>query len=430
MAGVMRGLFEDLQWRGLVHQLTDAETLPRLLDEDVLVAYIGFDPTADSLHIGHLLQLCLLRRIQEAGHRPIALVGGGTGMVGDPSGRSDERSLLTPEQLEVNKAGMCAQLERFLDFGAGPNPAILADNADWLAETRLLDFLRDVGKLFTVNEMVRKEAVRARLEEREHGISFTEFSYMLLQAWDFLQLFDRYECRLQLGGSDQWGNITEGVDLIRRRRNAEAFGLTSPLVTKADGTKFGKTESGNVWLDPARTSHYQFFQYWIRTSDAEVGSYLRTFTFLDRPAILELDRATASHPERREAQRILAREVTALVHGADAAAQAERAAAVLFTEAVTELDEAALDIGLAGAPSTAVRAGDLDRGLSVVDALVMTGLASSKGEARRALQGGGVYVNNVRVPVDRSLSASDLLPGGRILLRRGRAEHHVLVVKK
>src|SRR5580704_3319544 len=292
----MSSLLDDLRWRGLIHQMTDPEALPKLLDTDSLVAYIGFDPTADSLHIGHLLQICLLRRLQLAGHRPIALVGGGTGMIGDPTGKSDERNLLTPEDLEHNKVGIQAQLERFLDFGT--SGAILEDNATWLGAVPLLEFLRDVGKQFTVNEMSRKDSVRSRLETREQGISFTEFSYMLLQAWDFLQLFDRYGCRLQMGGSDQWGNITEGVDRVRRRRETQAFGLTAPLVTKADGTKFGKTEAGAVWLDPAKTSPYQFFQYFIRTADAEVGAYLRYFTFLDREAIEALDRSVVAHPEQ------------------------------------------------------------------------------------------------------------------------------------
>jgi tyrosyl-tRNA synthetase len=422
----MGGLFDELQWRGLVHQTTDPVVLPKLLNQDVLVGYIGFDPTADSLHVGHLLQLTLLRRLQEAGHRPIALLGGGTGMIGDPSFKSDERVLLTPTQLEANKVGIRAQLERFLDFG--PRGALLEDNAEWLGTVGLLDFLRDVGKLFSVNEMVRKESVRARLEGREQGISFTEFSYMLLQSWDFLQLFDRHGCRLQLGGSDQWGNITEGVDLIRRKRDVQAFGLTSPLITKSDGSKFGKTESGNVWLDPRRTSPYEFFQYWIRTSDAEVGSYLRYFTFLDHEAIEELDRATASRPERREAQRVLAREVTASVHGAEEAARAERAALVLFTPQVTELDEETLATTLADAPSAPVGAAELDAGLPLVDALFRTGLATSRSEARRQVRSGGISINNVRESAeDRRLGRADALHGRYILLRHGHTQS-VLVV--
>jgi tyrosyl-tRNA synthetase len=422
------GLFDDLQWRGLVHQMTDPEALPKLLNQDRVIAYIGFDPTADSLHIGSLLQICLLRRLQQAGHRPIALVGGGTGMIGDPSGRTDERSLLTPAQLATNKDAIRAQLERFIDFGSGEGGAILVDNAEWLGSVPLLEFLRDVGKLFTVNEMVRKESVRSRLESREQGISFTEFSYMLLQAWDFLQLFDRFDCRLQMGGSDQWGNITEGVDLIRRRRESQAFGLTSPLVTKVDGTKFGKTASGNIWLDARRTSPYQFFQYWINTSDAEVGAYLRYFTFLPQAEILALDEATGSHPEQRQAQRVLAREVTTLVHGALEAQRAERAASVLFTAEIGSLDRETLTTALADADRTEVAASELAAGLPLVDALVRTGLASSKGEARRLLEGGGISVNNHREPGDRRLEPADALHGRFVILRRGQRAQHVLVV--
>ncbi len=422
----MSGLFEELRWRGLVHQMTDPEALPKLLDQDRLTAYIGFDPSADSLHLGHLLQITLLRRVQQAGHRPIALVGGGTGMIGDPTGKSDERALLSPEQLEANKAGIRAQLERFIELGGAG--AILEDNATWLGPARLLEFLRDVGKQFTVNEMIRKESIRARLEAREQGISFTEFSYMLLQAWDFLQLFDRYGCRLQMGGSDQWGNITEGVDLIRRRREAQAFGLTSPLVTRADGVKFGKTESGTVWLDARRTSPYALFQYLIRTTDAEVGAYLRYFTFLGRQAVEAMDSAVAAHPERREAQRTLAREVTTLVHGAEEAARAERASEALFSEEIIRLDEPTLAAALADAPTTVVGPDELDGRLSLVDALVRTGLAPSRGEARRQLQGGGVYINNRKQPADRPLTGDDALHRRFVVLRRGRASQHVLVI--
>jgi tyrosyl-tRNA synthetase len=430
METLMSGLFADLTWRGLVHQVTDSEALPKLLDGDSLVAYIGFDPTADSLHVGHLQQVCLLRRLQQAGHTAIALVGGGTGMIGDPGGKTDERVLLTPEQLEHNQAGVHAQLQRFLDFqatDAGHRAAILEDNARWLGEARLLDFLRDVGKLFSVNEMVRKDSVRLRLEGREQGISFTEFSYMLLQAWDFLQLYERYGCRLQLGGSDQWGNITEGVDLIRRRREVQAFGLTSPLITKADGTKFGKTESGAVWLDATRTSPYEFFQFWIRTADAEIGRYLRAFSFLDRSAIEALDEATATHPERRQAQRALARELTTMVHGEAETARAERAAEVLFTEEVATLDEATLAAALADAPSSPVAADELDgldgRQLLLSDALVRSGLAASKSDARRQVQGGGVYVNNRRQAEDRLIGRPDVIGGRFLILRRGRTQH-------
>jgi tyrosyl-tRNA synthetase len=421
-------LFDELSWRGLLHQLTDHETLPDRLDHDRMVLYIGFDPTAPSLHVGHFQQVCLLRRCQDAGHRPIALVGGGTGMIGDPSGKSEERNLLSPDELDANRAGIAAQLSQLLDFG-GADGAILADNADWLGTTPLLDFLRDVGKLFSVNEMIRKDAVRARLEGREQTLSFTEFSYVLLQAWDFLQLYDRYHCELQLGGSDQWGNITEGVDLIRRLRGEQAFGLTSPLVTKADGSKFGKTESGSVWLDPVRTSPYEFFQFWLRTADSEAGSYLRRFTFLPRARIEELDEATAAHPERRAAQRELAFEVTAMVHGGSEARRAEQAAAVLFTAEIATLDPQTLEAALADAPTLAVPRRAVEGELSVLDALVKSGLAESRGNARQLLSQGSVYLNGTRVPEDRALQLADALHGRWVVLRRGRSRQCVLVVE-
>jgi tyrosyl-tRNA synthetase len=370
------------------------------------------------------MQIILLRRLQQAGHTPIALLGGGTGMIGDPGGKTDERILLTPEQLAANAAGVKAQLEQYLDFA--PGGAIFEDNAAWLRETRLLEFLRDVGKHFSVNEMVRKDSVRLRLEAREQGISYTEFSYMLLQAWDFLQLYDRYGCRLQLGGSDQWGNIIEGVDLIRRRREVQAFGLTAPLITKADGTKFGKSESGTIWLDPDRTSPYQFFQFWIRTSDAEVGRYLRVFTFLDRPAIAALDEATAAEPARRQAQRVLARELTGMVHGEAEARRAERAAEVLFTEEVATLDEATLAAVLADAPTSPITVAELEAGLLLSDALVRTGLATSRSDTRRQIAAGGVYVDNRRQSEDRAIGHADVIGGRFVILRRGKTQQHVL----
>lgn len=422
----MPSLLDDLTWRGLVHQMTDSEAIPERLAAGPVVLYIGFDPTADSLHVGSLQQLVLLRRFQEAGHRPIALVGGGTGMIGDPSGKSEERQLLGVEELEANKAGIAAQMGRFLDIG--PGGAILADNSDWLAQANLLDFLRDVGKLFSVNEMVRKDSVKGRLEGREQGLSFTEFSYMLLQAWDFLELHDRHGCEMQLGGSDQWGNITEGVDLIRRRRGARAFGLTSPLVTKADGTKFGKTEAGNVWLDANRTSPYAFHQFWLRCSDADAGVYLRRFTFLPRERIEELDAATAAHPERREAQKALAHEITSMVHGPEETRRAEEAATVLFTDRIASLDAATLEGALADAPTTKVARASLETGMPVVDALTETGLASSRTDARNLLKQGSVYVNGQRSEEGRSLTVEDAIHGRWIVLRRGKANQHVLEV--
>jgi tyrosyl-tRNA synthetase len=421
------GLLADLTWRGLIHQTTDHETLPDRLDRPGTVLYAGFDPTADSLHIGHLQLILTLRRYQDAGHRPIALIGGGTGMIGDPSGKSEERNLLSQDQLDLNRAGIAAQLSRVIDFG-GDGGALLVDNSEWLGPVHLIEFLRDVGKHFSVNEMIRKDTVRNRLEGREQSLSFTEFSYVLLQAWDFLQLFDRYRCELQLGGSDQWGNIVEGIDLIRRLRGAQAFGVTSPLVTKADGQKFGKTETGTVWLDAERTTPYTFSQFWLRTSDADVGSYLRRFTFLPQQRIEELDGATAAHPERREAQRVLAAEVTALVHGRDEAERAERAAGVLFTEGVAGLDAATLESALAEAPSTKVTRDELAQGFDLVDALLRAELARSKREARTLLQQNAVSVNGVRASEGRSLTLDDVLHGRWIQLRKGRSQHVLLVV--
>ena len=422
----MASLSEDLEFRGLVHQTTDPDLLRRL-DEGGLTAYAGFDPSAPSLQLGNLVGVLNLVRLQRAGHRPIALAGGGTGMVGDPSGKSEERTLLTSDQLESNVAGIRAQLERFLDFDAG---ALMLDNAEWLWSVGLLEFLRDVGKHFTVNAMISKESVRARLEEREQGISYTEFSYMLLQAYDFLRLFDLHGCRLQLGGSDQWGNIVSGVELIRRVRGAEAHGLTTPLVTDEHGRKLGKTETGTVWLDAGLTSAYRLFQYLLNTPDERAGSYLRALTLLPRPRIEELDAATSEHPERRDAQRALAREVVTLVHGEGEADAAERAGRALFGEEVADLDEASLLAVFGEAPSTVVPRSALDGdGLSLVDALADCGLTSSRSAARKAVEQGGAYVNNRRAAgLDRRLTPADLLHDRYMILRRGRRDHHLLRV--
>jgi tyrosyl-tRNA synthetase len=424
----MSGLAEDLRFRGLIHQMTDP-SLEGRLDTDRLTAYTGFDPTADSLHVGHLLQVCNLRRLQLAGHQPIALAGGGTGFIGDPGGRSEERSLLSAESLRSNLQGIQHQLERFLDFApeAGDSQARLMNNADWLADMKLFDFLRDIGKHFTVNQMVAKDSVRSRMDRDGQGISFTEFSYMLLQAYDFLQLFDHCQCTLQLGGSDQWGNITMGIDLIRKVRHAEAWGLTTPLVLKADGTKFGKTETGTVWLDANRTSPYQLYQFFVRTEDAVVGSYLRYFTFLSHDEILALDQVTAEHPERREAQRELARRVCALVHGEQETERAEAAAAALFGGEVADLDERSLLDVFSDAPSTEIARRRLDgEGLSLVDLLVETG-AGSKSQARSFIEQGGAYVNNHReTEVGRTLTADDLVAGRYLVVRRGKKDYHLV----
>ncbi len=421
--------YMDLEARGLVHQATSEELLPLLRSESV-TTYIGFDPTADSLHVGSLLPVLALMRLQRAGHKPIAVVGGGTGMIGDPSGKSAERNLLTPEQIDANLAGQKRQLERFLDF-SGANAARVVNNLDWLGKLGLIGFLRDIGKHFSVNAMTQRDSVQLRLSGRDQGISFTEFTYALLQAIDFLELYDRYGCRLQMGGSDQWGNITDGCELIRRLRQGSAFGLTMPLVTKADGTKFGKSESGNVWIDAQRTSPFAFYQFWLNTTDADVVRSLRFFTFMDLEALDDVARKHATHPEQREAQRVLARQVTAMVHGDAALASAERATAVLFeggdlrTLSPTELGE-----GLGDAPRTKLSASELaGTGLDLPSALVRCGLAPSKGQARTAIEQGAVAINHELVKdATRMLTKRDLLADRFVVLRRGKKTYSLLDV--
>jgi tyrosyl-tRNA synthetase len=419
-------LSEDLRFRGVVHQVTDAELLARM-DSQRLTLYIGFDPSGASLHIGSLLQLVTLRRFQLAGHRPIALAGGGTGMIGDPSGRTaGERALLSLDELAARLDGIRPQLARFIDL----DDALVLDNSQWLAPLPLIGFLRDVGKHFTVNQMVAKESVRARFERPDQGISYTEFSYMLLQAYDFLRLHEDQGCDLQVGGSDQWGNITMGVELIRKLSGDTAYGMTTPLVTKADGTKFGKTEEGTVWLDPSMTSPYRFYQFLLQTADADAGAYLRYFTFLSHEEIESLDVETAQHPQRRSAQRALAREVCTLVHGEEQALAAERASEALFGEEIAELDEPALLDVMGEAPSSTLPRGALAAGkVSLVEAMAQSGLATSRSDARRTITQGGAYVNNRRVEdPERALSVEDLLHGRYVVLRKGRREYHLFDV--
>jgi tyrosyl-tRNA synthetase len=419
------GFVEELAWRGLIHQATD-EQLGALMQKEPFTLYCGFDPSANSLHVGHLLPLLGLVRAQRAGHRPVAVVGGATGMIGDPSGKSEERKLLDVETLERNVAGLRGQLRRFLDFDAGG--ARLVNNYDWFKDFGYLDFLRKVGKLFSVNAMLAKESVRARLEDREQGISYTEFSYMLIQAYDYLSLYEQHKCRLQIGGSDQWGNITLGIDLIRRMHQVEAYGITLPLVTNSSGQKFGKTEKGAVWLDAERTSPYELYQFLVQTDDRDVGKFLRYYTFLDEAAIRALEETVARAPEKREAQRVLAHEVTLLVHGAEETAKAERAAAALFSSELSALDAGAIEQVFKDAPSTAEAMSGLDgAGLGLVDALVRTGLSGGKGAARRDIEGGGIYVNDQKVTdVTRALTRADLLAGRYVVLRKGKKSHHLL----
>jgi tyrosyl-tRNA synthetase len=418
-------LFEELTWRGLRQEHT--EGLPDLLAKERLVAYIGFDPTAPSLHVGSLLTVLGLARLQKLGHTPIALVGGGTGMIGDPSGKSQERNLLAREQVEVNVGGIRRQLEQFLDFDAPRNAARVVNNADWLGTIDVLTFLRDTGKYFTVNYMLEKESVKRRLD-LEDGLSYTEFSYQVLQAYDFLQLFDNFNCVLQMGGSDQWGNITAGTELIRRLRGKRAHGLVWPLMKTAAGTKFGKTESGAVWLDASRTSPFRFYQFWLNTPDTDAVGYLKSFTFLERTVIDEAASEAARAPERRDAQRMLAREVTTLVHGAAAAARAAHASAVVFSDDIATLEVEDVLAVFEDVPSTELAAEEMaGAGVGLVDLLARVGLAPSKGEARRLVQSGGVYLNNRRASDPQARVTRELAIGGRLLvLRKGPREQRLV----
>jgi len=424
-------VFDEFEWRGMVYDATPG--LRELLGQEKVTTYIGFDPTAASLHVGSLLPILGLARLQRLGHSPIAIAGGGTGMIGDPSGKTQERQLLSKEKIEENLRGIKGQLARFLDFEAKENPARIVNNADWLAVIPMVDFLRDVGKHFTVNSMLAKESVKRRLES-EDGISFTELSYMLLQAYDFLVLYDRYGCRLQMGGSDQWGNILAGADLIRRLRGGGseeklAHGLVFPLVTSAAGVKFGKTEAGTIWLDPALTSPFRFYQFWINTDDRDVLTYLKFFTWLTRDEIAELEEKVRTAPQEREAQKRLAHEVTRMVHGEDALAKAERASAVLFGAEVSALEPREVRDIFADVPSNEIPKAQLQEGLSLVDLLVSAGLAPSKGEARRAIQGGGIYLNNVRVSDEKkAVTPDDTIGGELIVLRKGRKEYRLVRV--
>jgi tyrosyl-tRNA synthetase len=408
-------LLGELQWRGLLYDRT--ERLGDALASGSVTGYCGFDPTADSLHVGSLVQVMGLLHLQRAGHRPVVLVGGGTGMIGDPSGKSNERQLLAAEQIAANTRAIRAQLEHFLDF-SGSRGALMRDNAEWLAGVPTVTFLREVGKHFSVNYMLAKDSVKSRLDS---GISFTEFAYMLLQAYDFLELHRRDGVTLQTGGSDQWGNITTGIELIRRSAGGDAHGLVLPLVTTASGTKFGKTEAGAVWLDPARTSPYQFYQFWINTDDRDVGRYLRYFTLLSREEIEALGTATVEQPGRRDAQQALALDVTTRVHGHDAARIAVEVSGLLFGRSdPRSLSPSALTALAAEIPFSTLEGSTLD----TLDAFVSAGLAPSKGAARRLLDQGGLSVNGRKLTAtDRTLAPGEALPGGYFLLRKGARDY-------
>jgi tyrosyl-tRNA synthetase len=423
-------ILEELQWRGLVADCTDMAELAKKIAAPVTL-YCGFDPTADSLHVGNLVPLLALRRFQLLGHHPIAVAGGATGSIGDPSGKSQERQLLTKEVLDNNIASVKLQLAKLLDFETKQNPARLVDNASWTAGIAFLDFLRDIGKHFSVNQMVAKESVRARMEDREVGISYTEFSYMLLQAFDFMVLCRDTNCELQIGGSDQWGNITAGIELTRKKLGRQVFGLTLPLITNADGSKFGKTVAGAIWLDPKRTSVYKFYQFWINTDDRDVIRHLKYFTFLSKEEIESLEKQHAANPGARAAHKVLAKTTTDLIHGEVATQEAVRASEILFGGELEGISENTFNDIVGEVPTKEIEKSKLDgAGIPLVELLVHAGLSPSKGQARKDLEGGGVNINNVREQnVKRVVTAADLLFGRHILLRKGKKNYVVVTAK-
>jgi tyrosyl-tRNA synthetase len=428
----MTNFVEELRWRGLLHDIMP-DTEAHLL-EHATAGYIGFDPTADSLHIGSLVQILILKHFQNAGHKPIALVGGATGMVGDPSGKSAERNLLDEASLQKNIEGVKAQLGRFLDFNATENPAELVNNFDWMKDISLIDFVRDTGKHITVNYMMAKDSVKKRLSsESKVGMSFTEFTYQLFQGYDFYHLYKEMDCKLQMGGSDQWGNITTGTELIRRKAQGKAYAITVPLVTKADGTKFGKTEGGNVWLDANRTSPYKFYQYWLNASDEDAEKYIKIFTFLDKEAIEALIIEHRETPHLRLLQKKIGEEVTIMTHGQEAFDNAIKASQILFGKSTSDdlksLDEQTfLDI-FEGVPQASVSKEDIDSGLDMIGALAAkTGFLNSNGEARRALKENAISVNKEKVKEDFVISSSDIIANAYVLLQRGKKNYFLLKI--
>jgi tyrosyl-tRNA synthetase len=419
----MTRILEELNWRGLVDNTTDEEALDKRLGNPTTL-YCGFDPTADSLHVGNLVPLLGLRRFQLLGHSPIALAGGATGSIGDPSGKSAERQLLTREILSDNIAKVKGQLARLLDFESDVNPARLLDNADWTAGISFLDFLRDIGKHFSVNMMVSKESVRARMEDRETGISYTEFSYMLLQAFDFYHLRNEFECELQIGGSDQWGNITAGIELSRKKLSKTVYGITLPLITNSDGSKFGKTAAGAIWLDPAKTSVYRFYQFWIRTDDRDAIRYLKYFTFLSQQEIAELESQHAEAPERRSAQKALAKTMTTMIHGQEATDEALKASQILFGGNLEGITEATFSDIINEIPSVVIPKSNLSNDYTLVDLVVEAKLCPSKGQARKDIAGGGINLNNMRQQdTMMTVNAEHLLFERFILLRKGKKNY-------
>lgn len=415
-------LLDDLQWRGLLYQQTDAEGMGKLLNEEKVSIYVGVDPTADSMHIGHIVPMLTLRRFQKAGHRPILLVGGATGMIGDPSGRSTERNLLTAEQIEHNVAGIKKQLERIFNFSGDGNAAQLVNNYDWVGKLSAIEFLRDYGKLININYMLSKDTISSRLET---GLSFTEFTYTLIQGMDFNHLYDHYNVRIQVGGSDQWGNITTGLEVIRKTHDeeAKAFGITIPLVTKSDGTKFGKTAGGAVWLDPEKTSPYEFYQFWLNTTDADVVKYLKIFTFLSRTEIEALAEKVEKEPHLREAQKTLAAEMTKLIHGEEGLEQALRITAALFSGDLKSLSVDEMKAAFSGVPSVEVVKEDKN----IVDLLVEAKISSSKRQAREDVTNGAISVNGEKVKdLEYVIDAKDRLEDAFAIIRRGKKKYHMV----
>ena len=424
----MQDAFEILLERGVVEQVSDEDALRKSLQTETVTLYAGFDPTADSLHLGHLFPLLCLARFQRLGHIPIALVGGATGLIGDPSGKSQERQLLSEEIIAANTEAIRKQMERFLDFD-GANAAVMVDNADWTRDVSYLAWLRDVGKYFSVNYMLNKESVRRRIEDRTQGISYTEFSYMLIQANDFLALYDRHGCTLQVGGNDQWGNITAGIDLIQKRRQVQAYGITFPLLTTASGEKFGKSEGNAVWLDPEKTSPYNLYQFWIRTDDRDVVRYLKYFTFLPVEDIEEIGKSVDEAPEKREAQRVLAEESTRMIHGEEGLANARRASEVLFGGEIADFSDRELSDIFNDVPSSDIECGELEAGIGVLAMFTKAGLTRSNGQAMQLVKQGGAYINNRRVDDSRLvLTPEHLASESMMVLRSGKKKYHLVKV--
>ncbi len=423
----VKNAFEELKWRGMLFDYV--EGVERILDEQKVTVYNGFDATADSLHVGHMVPLLALARLQRFGHYPIALAGGGTSMIGDPSGKSAERQLLSHQIIEENVESIKGQLAHFLDFKVKSNPARVMNNANWLMKLDLIEFLRDIGKHFTINYMLAKDSVKSRID-REEGISYTEFSYMLLQSYDYLYLNQHENCIMQTGGSDQWGNITAGAELVRRVTGNSVYGMVYPLITKSDGTKFGKTESGAVWLKAERTSPFKFYQFWLNTDDKDVINYLKFFTFLPKEEIEELEFSVKDHPELREAQKRLSKEITTIVHGETALSNAEQATQVLFGGSLDGLSGKEIEEIFEEVPSTNLpKSGFEGQGTSIIDLLVDCAVAKSKGEARRSIQEGGINLNNQRVTeVDQMVTLNNLIDNQYLILRKGRKNYYFVKV--